>query len=161
MYLFTCAGTYTMTKMHQHTGTEAEWTAHEHETEPRADVSRPHDRAFARYLGMYTQSLAFLPLLLHPAYAPPHSLPVSRSDRLKWFVFDLTTTATAAVDGGTIFPPRTLPSFNVSRGCVEELHARPVFVIVKPCRVCRRSWCAGRWGRGASRIAVYSNRAGV
>lgn len=57
-------------------------------------------------------------LSIRPPTPYPHPTP-SDPDRLKWFVFDLTTTAataaTATVDGGTLFPPRTLPSFNVSR----------------------------------------------
>lgn len=98
---------------------------HEHEIgkqRPRADVSRPHERAFARYSGMYTQgeNPTFPPSLRQLSIRPPtpsHPTP-SDPDRLKWFVFDLTTTAATAaatVDGGTLFPPRTLPSFNVSR----------------------------------------------
>lgn len=81
-------------------------------------------------------------LSIRPPTPYPHPTP-SDPDRLKWFVFDLTTTAataaTATVDGGTLFPPRTLPSFNVSRrmcGGV-ALPARYVhiyiFVIVKRC----------------------------
>lgn len=98
---------------------------HEHEIgkqRPRADVSRPHERAFARYSGMAHRESPTSPSLhqlsIRPPTPYPHPTP-SDPDRLKWFVFDLTTTAataaTATVDGGTLFPPRTLPSFNVSR----------------------------------------------
>lgn len=63
------------------------------------------------------RALPSLPPSLHQlSIRPPTpSRPTpSDPDRLKWFVFDLTTTA-AAVHGGTLFPPRTLPSFSVSR----------------------------------------------
>lgn len=82
-----------------------------------------------------------LPSANHPRrrFLPSRLLPAAA--RLKWFVFDLTTTAATdaaaaaaavaattvdAVDGGTLFPPRTLPSFNVTppRMCAEESHAR-------------------------------------
>lgn len=79
------------------------------------------------------RALPSLPPSLHQlSIRPPTpSRPtLSDPDRLKWFVFDLTTTA-AAVQGGTLFPPRTLPSFSVSRrmcGGVAPLPARYVCI---------------------------------
>lgn len=79
------------------------------------------------------RALPSLPPSLHQlSIRPPTpSRPTpSDPDRLKWFVFDLTTTA-AAVHGGTLFPPRTLPSFSVSRrmcGGVAPLPARYVCI---------------------------------
>lgn len=81
----------------------------------------------------HRESPTFPPSLPTPAFYPPsHSSRPTPSDpdRLKWFVFDLTTTA-AAVHGGTLFPPRTLPSFSVSRrmcGGVAPLPARYVCI---------------------------------
>lgn len=90
------------------------------------------------------RALPSLPPSLHQlSIRPPTpSRPTpSDPDRLKWFVFDLTTTA-AAVHGGTLFPPRTLPSFSVSRrmcGGVAPLPARYVCIYIF---VCRSSWHA-------------------
>lgn len=81
------------------------------------------------------RALPSLPPSLHQlSIRPPTpSRPTpSDPDRLKWFVFDLTTTA-AAVHGGTLFPPRTLPSFSVSRrmcGGVAPLPARYVCIYI-------------------------------
>lgn len=92
----------------------------------------------------HRESPTFPPSLPTPAFYPPsHSSRPTPSDpdRLKWFVFDLTTTA-AAVHGGTLFPPRTLPSFSVSRrmcGGVAPLPARYVCIYIF---VCRSSWHA-------------------
>lgn len=83
----------------------------------------------------HRESPTFPPSLPTPAFYPPsHSSRPTPSDpdRLKWFVFDLTTTA-AAVHGGTLFPPRTLPSFSVSRrmcGGVAPLPARYVCIYI-------------------------------
>lgn len=81
------------------------------------------------------RALPSLPPSLHQlSIRPPTpSRPTpSDPDRLKWFVFDLTTTA-AAVHGGTLFPPHTLPSFSVSRrmcGGVAPLPARYVCIYI-------------------------------
>lgn len=90
--------------------------------------------SFRQILGyVHTEStFSSLRCSIQPTLTPP-CYPAPRSDRLKWFVFDLTTTAVAAAaaaavafaDGGTLFPPRAFPSFNVSRGnvCAKESHA--------------------------------------
>lgn len=132
---FTCARTYTNTKTYSDIGIGTEWMGTNTKRSrvqtfrgPTSELS-PDTRVCTHRV--YLSSLSYR--LSSPL--SPHSQSVPRSDRLKWFVFDLTTTAAAtaaaaaaaaadAVDGGTLFPPRTLPSFNVSRRmCVEELHA--------------------------------------
>lgn len=77
-----------------------EWTKHEHADEPRADVSR---RSFCQILG-YVHANTPTSVAPHLSAISPSSFlsrypatprPFPRSDRLKWFVFDLTTTERA------------------------------------------------------------------
>ncbi|KAI4476323.1 hypothetical protein M0804_013691 [Polistes exclamans] len=140
---------------------------------------RQCERAFARYSDMYTRLYHLTPpppCVTSQATTPP-STPSSRSDWLKWFVFDLTTaTATAATTTITVVTTTTTTTTttnvhrsSVDRGMLLSLSLTPTYALSRlhntgthalsfTSRMQRNhglaSWLAS-WLAGCSTVVLY------